>query len=253
MKDSLANFLESLVDELRRDSNTLSIVLIGSGSRGELDEFSDLDIHVVVRGERPSDQIFYRENRLVNINFLDRANREGMLTDPWSALRNVAAVREARILYDQEGWYEDLQRRAKVFTWQSVAKDADIGVSWVLAEGAEMVQKILSGLTDHNLEKTLYATVDLLQSLTNVSALANGVLCNSENRFWSAVRDAESDPDWKTLYWTALGFEGESVVARAEAALRLYQRSGELYQAKLLPQHILIVEHVCTLISTRDS
>ncbi len=203
--------------------------------------------------ERPSDQMFYRENRLVNVNFLDKANREAMFTDPWYTLKNLAAVREAKIFYDPDGWYTDLQQRARDFTWQQVAKDADQSVSYLLAEGAEMVQKILSGLSRGDPEKTLYATVDLLNSLTNVSALANGVLSNSENKFWRAVRDSEPDEAWKNFYWTALGFNGESVVTRARAALQLYQRSANLYAAKLLPQHVEILEHVCSLIEARES
>lgn len=252
MTDELmTKLLENIVAEHKHGGNTLSIVLIGSGSRGELDEFSDLDIHVIVRGERPPDQMFYRENRLVNINFLDTANREAMFTDPWYTLKNLAAAREATILYDSDGWYTDLQQRARNFSWQSVAKDADIAVSWVLAENAEEVQKILSGLSNNNLEKALYATTGLILSLSNVSALANGVLCNSENKFWRAVRDAEPDVAWKKLYWTALGFESESVTTRAEAAVRLYQRSALLYHTKLLAQHVPIIQHVCKLIEAR--
>lgn len=69
------NILDELVSELEPDPNTLSIVLIGSGARSELGVFSDLDVHVVVRGERPADRMFYRRGRLVNVNFLDRQNR----------------------------------------------------------------------------------------------------------------------------------------------------------------------------------
>jgi predicted nucleotidyltransferase len=241
--------LEQLVSTLNQDRNVLSIVLIGSGSRNELDDFSDLDIHVIMRGtERPPDQIYYKDNRLVTINFLDKANREAMFTDPWYTIKNLAAAREAKILYDPDGWYKDLQQRAKDFTWQQVAKDADISLSYVLAEGAEMVHKILSGLRRGDPEKTLYATLDLLNSLTNVSALSNGVLCNSENHFWRAVRDAEPDVAWKNLYWIALGFKGESVETRAQAALKLYQRSVSLYEKKLLPQHVPILEQIRNLI-----
>jgi hypothetical protein len=251
---NVMELLEHLVSDLKQTPNVLSVVLIGSGSRNELDEFSDLDIHVVMRGsERPPDQIFYRDNRLVNINFLDKANREAMFTDPWYTLKNLAAAREAKIFYDPDGWYKDLQQRAKNFTWLQVAKDADIAVSYVLAENAEEIHKILSGLSRGDLEKTLYALTGFMLAISSVAALANGVLCNSENKFWRAVRDAEPDAQWKILYWTTLGFSGESVMTRAEAALGLYQRSCTLYRAKLLPQHVPILEHVCFLIEARES
>jgi predicted nucleotidyltransferase len=241
--------LKNIVDPFARDSNTLSVVLIGSGSRNELDAYSDLDILVIVRGERPPDQRYYLENRLVNIYFLDTENRESMFSDPWRAILNTGATREAKILFDPDGWYADLQARARAFSWHSVQEAADLSISWVMAENAEMVQKILSGLSSANLEKTLYASNAVFKGMADVGALANGVLSNSENRFWSAVRDAEMDATWKKYFWTALGFDAESVATRAKATLGLYSRSFELHASKLLPEHLKIVQHVCGLIS----
>ena len=245
------NVLDGIVNDLKHDSNTLSIVLIGSGSRGELDRYSDLDLMAIVEATRPPDQMFYRDDRLVFVNFLDRANREAMFTDPWYALKNMAAVRTARILFDPKGWYADYQHRANVFSWSDVAVSADAALSWVFTENVEMVHKILGGLSKNDDEKTLYATVELVHALTNVSALANGVLSNSENRFWRAVSESEHDSEWKALYWIALGFKSESVQARAEAVLRLYQRTALLYRNKLLLQHQSMVERVCALIASR--
>jgi predicted nucleotidyltransferase len=243
------DLLKTIVDPFTQDSNTLSVVLIGSGSRDELDAYSDLDILVIVRGERPPDQRYHLENRLVNVYFLDTENRESMLSDPWRAILNIGATRGAKIFFDPDGWYTDLQARARAFSWESVQEKANHSISWVMAENAEMVQKILSGLSNNNLEKTLYATNAVFKGLADVGALANGVLSNSENRFWSAVRDAEPDAAWKNYFWTALGFDGESITTRAEATLGLYSRSFELYESKLLPDHLKIVRHVCGLIA----
>jgi predicted nucleotidyltransferase len=244
--------LKTIANLFAQDSNTLSVVLIGSGARDELDAFSDLDILVVVRGERPPAQMYYLEDRLVNVYFVDTENRESMLRDPWKAISNIAATREAQILFDPDGWYANLQERAKAFVWKTVQKDADLAISWVLAENAEIVQKILGGLSNNNLEKALHATVTLLNGLTDVGALSNGVLSNSENRFWSAIRDAEADATWKELFWTALGFNTESVTTRSKAALGLYSRSFVLHQAKLLPEHLKVVQHVCSLIADSE-
>ena len=245
------DLLGSIIAPFKQDPNTLSIVLTGSSVRGEMDAYSDLDIHVVVRGKRPPDQMLVLENRLVNINVMDAENRESMLTDPWKAMANIAAARDARILFDPDGWYASLQERAKRFSWQTVAKDAAVAISWVLAENAEIAQKVLGGLTTGNHEKALYATVVLLTRLTDVAALANGVLSNSENRLWSTVRDAEPDTIWKNLFWVALGFNAETVTARAEAALSLYSRSVTLYQTKLLPEHLQVIQHAYRLIEAR--
>jgi hypothetical protein len=242
--------LNTIVDPFIQNSNTLSVVLIGSGSRDELDAYSDLDIMVIVRGERPPDQRYHLENRLVNVNFLDTENRESMFSDPWRAILNIGATREAKILFDPDGWYANLQARARTFSWHSVQEAADLSISWVMAENAEMVQKILSGLSGANLEKTLYASNAVLKGMADVGALANGVLSNSENRFWSAVRDAEPDAVWKKCFWITLGFNDEGIITRAEATLGLYSRSFELHESKLLSDHLKIVRHVCGLIST---
>jgi predicted nucleotidyltransferase len=247
------DLLKTIVDPFTQDSNTLSVVLIGSGSRDELDAYSDLDILVIVRGERPPDQMYHLENRLVNLYFLDTENRESMLSDPWRAILNIGATRGAKIFFDPDGWYTDLQARARAFSWESVQEKANQSISWVMAQNAEMVQKILSGLSNNNLEKTLYATNAVFKGLADVGALANGVLSNSENRFWSAVRDAEPDAAWKNGFWTALGFDGESITARAEATLGLYARSFELHESKLLPEHLKVVQHVCGLIAAHQA
>jgi hypothetical protein len=217
-----------------------------------MNAFSDLDFMVIVRGERPPDQMYYFETRLVNIYFLDTINRELMLSDPWKALLNIGAAREAKIIFDPENWYGNLQQRAQEFEWRTVRAAADIGISWVLAENAEYVQKIIGGLKHQHLEKVLYALTSLLPNLANTAALANGVLTNSENIFWSSVRDAEPDEIWKSAFWTALGFNSESVITRAEAALTLYARSALLYHSKLLPEHLSIVTQVCQRIEARE-
>ena len=243
-------FLEPILEGLLQDANTLSVVVVGSFSRGEENYFSDVDLHVIVKNGHRMHQILYLENRLININFLDKENRESALHDPWMTIRNLAAIREANILFDPEGWYADLQRRTREFDWQEVAQAANLAVSWVMAENAETVQKILGGLRDDNSEKTLRATVDLMDRLANVGALVNGVLANSENRLWSSIRDAEADSIWKTLFWKALGLEAETVVSRARASLHLYCRTAVLYSDKLLPDHAAIVQQVCAFVES---
>ncbi len=245
------DFLQKIIAPLEQNPNTLSVVLIGSAARNRMNAFSDVDIHVIVHGERPPDQMFYFENRLVNINFLDTTNRELMLSDPWKALLNIGATREAKIMFDPENWYVNLQQRARDFKWETVQAAADISISWVLAENAEYVQKILGGLQQQHLEKVLYAMVNLLPNLANVGALASGVLTNSENIFWSSVRDAQPDEIWRNAFWKALGFDSESIIARAEAALVLYARSALIYQSKLMPEHLIIVQNLCQRIEAR--
>jgi predicted nucleotidyltransferase len=243
-----ARMFSEILVEFQTDPNVVAVVLLGSAARGEMDAFSDLDVHVVVRGKRPPDRSYYHQDRLVNINFVDTNNRQEMLTDPWRALWNVLPAVQAKILFDPSDWYSKLQAKARAFTWSQVQTAANLEVSRMLAGNAEEVQKVLSGLQSNNLEKTLYATLGLTSGMGSVGALARGALMSTENRYWSTICALEPDLKWQELLWAALGMSAETVVARARAALGLYVKSVELHEACLTAQDAVIATRVLKLI-----
>jgi predicted nucleotidyltransferase len=241
-----AGMFSEILSEFQTDPNVVAVVLVGSAARDEMDAFSDLDVHVVVRDQRPPDRNYYQHDRLVNINFVDINNRQEMLTNPWRALWNVLPAVQAKILFDPSGWYASLQ--AKAFTWKQVQTAANLEVSQILAGNAEEVQKILSGLRSNNLEKTLYATLGLTSGMGSVGALARGALMTTENRYWSTICAREPDSRWQELLWMALGMNAETVVTRAEAALGLYVKSVELHSASLTVKDAVIATRAVKLI-----
>lgn len=227
--------IQEVAAELAGMPSVLAVVLVGSAARGQADQYSDLDFHVIVAAGRPPDQVFYRGGRLVTVSFIDQAHAERTLADPKAALWGVLAARQARMLHDPQGWYADYQRRAWAFTWSAVEAGASALISQHLSGSAEAAHKMVGGLTSGQLERALYAAHGALRAMAEVSALARGHLIESENRYWSTVRDHEPDPLWRALFWSALGFGSESPEGRALAAARLYARSVQLFEGHLRP------------------
>ena len=227
-----------LISEFQTDPNVLAVVLIGSASRGEMDAFSDVDVLVILDGERPPDRFYFHDGRFHTVNFLDRHNRELMLTDPWYAMWNILPTRNARILLDSQGWYANLQAQAMAFNWSQVQAKANVVVDHLILTHVEYVFKVLSGLSNDNLEKALVATLALTTGMTNVAVMARGTMILRENKFFSTVAMSEPDEQWGKNLWVALGMNAQTVETRAIAALKLYARSVELYaeccQAKTL-------------------
>ena len=216
--------------------NLLSIVLVGSFARGDFDDYSDIDLHVIVEGVRPTDRFERLDGlRRLSVKFVQREHQNKVLTEPKAAMWGVLPARQARILHDPQGYYADLQRRAQAFTWAQVAEKAGPIISHHLAGLTEETHKVLGGLKRGDLEKAMYAACDLVPSLAHVAALANGALIPTENRYFSTVRAAEADAVWGELLWQSLGLNDEPLRSRLEAAARLYARSVERYAAHLRP------------------
>jgi hypothetical protein len=249
--DGLPHVLNQLLLEFASDANVLSIVVVGSAARQQLNGYSDLDIHVVVQSERPPDRSYYHNGRLVNINFMDKNNREQMFVSPWTAIWNIAATRSAQIFYDRDHFYNDLQTRARAFAWATVAEAARPEIARLLVGASEEVHKILAGLRFGLAEKMLYASNGLTLSLANAAALADGVLIESENHFYSSIAAANTE-SWGVALWQALGFAGESITARAEAALKLYCLSIKRYSEHLTPAQRQISDQTLGLIGENN-
>jgi hypothetical protein len=240
--------LNQIVLEFQSDPNVVAVVLVGSAARGNLDAFSDLDVHVVVKDHRPPDRAYHQDGRLVNVNFVDINNREEMFSNPWRALWNVLPAVQAKVYFDPDGWYANLQNKARAFAWAQVQTAANLEVSHLLAGNAEEAMKVLSGLHNNNLEKALYGTLGLTKGMANVGALARGALMQTENHFWSTICAKEPDNRWKELLWKALGMNAETVTARATAALELYLRSVEIHRELLTPQDSAIATQAVQII-----
>lgn len=65
---SYPGVLQEVLRELRAEEGTLAVFLTGSHARGEADEFSDLDVSVLVADDdHVRNDVTYREGVLVSV------------------------------------------------------------------------------------------------------------------------------------------------------------------------------------------
>lgn len=228
----------------------LGVALVGSRSRGEADLYSDVDFHVLV-AQPPQEhrQLFYQEGKLVSVLLDHLEHKEKTFADPHLALWNMHAIRDARIVHDPERILASLQDRARAFQWESVQHLVPSRISNRLFHAVELLHKVMGGLLQNNEEKVHLATLALSWNMNETAALAQGTLIPSENRFWSTVRDAVPDADWKRVQAATLGLQGESVQIRGRAALQLFQRTFECFGHHVQPEHRTLIQEGLQLLS----
>ena len=240
------SILENVIRQVIEDSiqkGALGVALVGSITRDEADVYSDVDFHLLV-AESPAErrQLFYIEERLISVLLDSVDHKEKTFADPQVALWNLLAIRDARIVHDPERILASLQDRARAFQWESVQHLVPSRISKTLFHTVELLHKLMGGLLHNNGEKAHLATLALSWNMTEIAALAHGILIPSENRFWSTVHTAVPDVEWRTCQTVTLGLEGETIRARGRAALRLYRRTFECFNHHMQPEHLAVIQ-----------
>ncbi|MBB5365589.1 nucleotidyltransferase domain-containing protein [Deinococcus humi] len=237
---SFETVLAEILPELQREEGVQAIFLTGSVARGEADEFSDLDISVLVKADRfVGNTVAYRGGVLLSVDRSTAARRARALTEPETALWNLVSLQTGVPLYDPDGIFADLQARARAVRWSALAARADARAAELLADSAEELHKVMGGLKSGDNAKVAYACLGLTLSLGKAALLSAGSPIPSENRFLSLVRDAWTDTEWHQAYGTLAGLEGGDLQARGQAALRAYRRAAALLRWPAGPQREL--------------
>lgn len=229
--------LDNLVGALVQEGAD-AVVLLGSVARQEDVAYSDLDIHALFETPPQDHQrIFYLADRLVAIGFVRWDHKEQAFRDPQTALWNIAGIQQSRILHDPEGRFAALQERAFAFDWSTLQEECSSSMGSRFYNLIEECHKIMGGLTTHNPEKCFFALEGLRWSLAEMGALASGVLIETENRYFSSIRDAHPDPEWRHHFDVTVGVTGMDPFDRGVAGLKLYLRSFELYGHHMQEAH----------------
>ncbi len=118
--------LGELLDEAKRDPNTLGYMVIGSVARGTHHEKSDIDVITVLRSHKPSWGI-------------DKMNVDGLVVDSLYMTQEVVkrsvdtvpyllhTLVDAKLLYDREGAVEPLLEEIREY----FDDNPEIGEEWV--------------------------------------------------------------------------------------------------------------------------
>jgi hypothetical protein len=133
----------------------------------------------------------------------------------------VPGWRRAVILHDTDGIAAGLVAAAQQWTWELVAERCDAWVAEQVAGYAEEVQKLANSLAAG---RELVAAVQrnvLANRLAFAMSVRRRILYDSENVLWNLVSEAMGE-DWARAQRAAFGLDGETLLASAKGALRLY-------------------------------
>ena len=222
--------LDALLAKLT-DADTVGFLLTGSYARGDATPFSDVDLIKftnVVPTVRSA--VRYEGGRLVTISITTVDDKMQEMSKPETAIWAVPGIRQAKVLADSDGSITALKAAAQTFEWTPLQPAANHYACNELAGLAEEVQKILAALNSPNDEAAVYASLGLVLGLTKVIAVKFGVLIESENLYFAAIREEiGADSEWSELHRIASGSVGvTSIRERVLAALRLYVESARL-------------------------
>jgi predicted nucleotidyltransferase len=256
MRSLSPNFIHKLVSHLETE-NTLGIALSGSFARGDGDTYSDVDIWHYLRQEVAGGNEPYldiMDGYLVSIKTTQIEKDYAGMQNPKRAIWVVPALRQARILLDNDGEVAALFEAARNFTWESLRTEADAFASHTVAGTAEEIYKILDGLAKKSESKTLYAIWSLTQWLADALLVQHGVLIPTENVYIDhAQAEAGRSSEWTRQFRLAIGLDplpaGQpAFIGYGIAGLRLYRETAHLLKKRLLPKDACIVERALEMI-----
>ena len=216
------------------------VALSGSHARGQADAFSDVDLVCYVPQALPrSGWLGHREGRLVSVDRQHIEDRLANLRHPVEALHAVLPLRRLRVLLDRDGALSALRQAALAFRWDSLQAAAQARSGELVAHQAEVVHKLMGGLSAGDDSRSLAALNELVQELAVALALLRGVLLDSGNTFFAQVwQAAGSGSPWTRTHRRAAGVdEAITLNERGEAGLALYIHTVALVEPVMSDEH----------------
>lgn len=232
---------------------TVAFALLGSYARGDAGPFSDVDVVRFVNDDSYAAEgqngTFLLDDTLVVCSTATPSQVESWFTEPGQAVNVMAGLRDGRPLWDPDGIFAHIQRRAYAFQWtQMLQTKANALVGQEMVGWVEEVHKGLEGLRRNDSGRLLNARYGLSWGLAWVMRVSRGVLSNSDNAFFEDVIHAVGvESRWSQLLRRAFGVESTPPSLRAEvtAGLLLYCETFALLEAVLPRQaHPLIAATV---------
>lgn len=247
-------FLQSVLEKIDSPA-ILGVGIVGSYSRGQESQYSDVDFDVFVSRtpDNPYDRytLRYWDNKLVSLKYTLLDYERAALTDPRRAIWAVPGLQGMKIVVDKDGSMAALQQAAHEFDWSPLQPAADEFAAEEMMGNAEEVHKILSGLARGHESTVLYATWGLVKNMLETVAVQKGIMIISENRYFDLIQDAVGrDSKWTSAFRTAWGLDSGSsqYPSRGAAALRLYCLSAAMFDELIPEKHRQVINTTLQLI-----
>lgn len=248
-----ADLLTKLVAELD-DEQTTAIALNGSYSRGEANEYSDVDI-ICYRddmraGEAARQRFEYRASYLLSIHDASIATDYAGMRKPEQAIWWVPGLRNYRILLDKQGELAALMQAAHDFRWEPLQPAADEYASAALWDLSEQALKLLGGLAHHDAGILYNSTTNLIRSDSEILAVQRGIMLTTQNtRAQQIAEHIGLDTAWSRYYRLAMGIDEAATAlspleARAIAALQLHLETIALLRPILRAEHLPVIHTI---------
>ncbi|KPK79146.1 MAG: hypothetical protein AMJ81_13725 [Phycisphaerae bacterium SM23_33] len=236
----------SLVERFRRP-DVRAIALMGSYARGDQGTFSDIDLVLFLKADGPE---LDPETHLIGETFVvlsqvTPSQVESWFTEPDKATACIAGLRAARALWDPDGDFSSIQKRAQAFVWDAAMQArANAWASRQMVGWIEEVQKGLEGLRTGDEGRLLNARYGLSWGLTSVMRVQRGVLITGDNATYpEVVEHLEADSAWARLSRKAFGIvDGIGLREQVKAGLRLYVLTAALLADALKPEDKTLVD-----------
>jgi hypothetical protein len=260
---TLAEHTRLALLERYRAPHVRALMLIGSRARGDAGPYSDVDLKRLLFADTdtppangPGSELV--DGLLVTISDVTPAQVDEWFTNPLLSLNAIAALREARALYDPTGVVEVIRQHASTFVWdEGMQRQAHAWVSEQMVGWVEEVCKGLEGLRRNDAGRLLNARHGLSWGLNHVAQVFLGVILNGENTFLDdvsvALGAAQPGVPWAAWRHAAFGVcqpDGAPITLtqQVSAGLRLYVAMAQLVDTALLPAHRPLVEYAVNAI-----
>lgn len=268
--------------ETRKTPGTVAFALLGSHARGDAGPHSDVDIlrfvddnhreeeartsligtvGAAVRAGGSSAAAGQPQARkwLVVHSTITPSQVESWFSDPGQVVNIMAGLRDGRALWDPDGVFAGIQKRARQFRWtQAHQEKADRLASKELVGWIEEAHKGLEGLLRNDTGRLLNARFGLSWGLAWVMRLHFGVLSASDNTFYDDVIGAVGpESNWSLLLQRSFGASSSgcspSLREEVQAGLLLYCETFTLLEKALdQDEHILVEATVARIRNSLD-
>ncbi|GAA0244394.1 hypothetical protein GCM10009539_32320 [Cryptosporangium japonicum] len=225
-------------------AGTSGVVLLGSQSRGDAHEHSDVDL--VALGSGPEYTHRQLGGLLMSVSWRTADAVRGSFADPKLAGSTVPGWRGAVILHDSEGRANELVAEAGAWRWSDIEGPRRAWIAGQMTGRAEVVQRLVGSLAAGRRTSAAVTRNRLATRLPVVAAVHHRILYDSEHRLFDLVADAMG-PSWRRSQDAALGLRGEQLPDSCRAALGLYAQLAPVVEPYLTPDQQAVVRSAAEL------